>query len=116
MFLQSLVEVNFLARHGFGFYDQPRLAFLGETEDKIGDVGRLVAEHHLSAICEDVGFELGEVVIQVFERVLLELMRLIAKLLVVGQPVGCDHFGAMIDQAARGRIDRLLQPGIVQSL
>ena len=90
--------------------------FFGEIENEVGGFGARAAEHHVAAMRDDVRFELLEIIVEIFDGVLLDGVGFVAQRLVIGQSFGADHAGAMIDQAASRGIDGKLQPRIVERL
>src|SRR5579863_5497514 len=64
----------------------------------------------------DVRLELLEVVVEIFDGVLLDGVGFVAKSLIVRQSFRAHYACAMIDQAAGSCIDCQLQPGIVDGL
>ena len=116
MFLQALVEVDFLSRHGFRFDDQMRATLLGEPEYEVGHFLAVRAVHHLSTVRDNVLFKQLQIMIQMFDGVLLELIRLSSKFLIIGQQICANRTGTVRHQPIGGRVDGELKPRVAKGL
>ena len=116
MLFQALVEMDLLAGHGFRFHQHMHAALLREIENEVGGFLAGAAVDDVAAVRDHVRFQLLEIVIEILDGVLLDGVGFVAEILVIGQSLGADDVGAMIDQAAGSGVDGKLQTGIVEGL
>jgi hypothetical protein len=112
IFFEMLVQMNLFRGHRFGLHHQLHAALAGEIGDELARLGAGVGPDHFAAAGDHVALEFLEINIQMIERVLLEVVSVLAQILVVRQSVRNHGLAAIFGEAAGGGVNRELELGI----
>ena len=99
-FFQRMVEVDLLADHRLSFGHRVGIALHAQTGDDLAGLSAVFGPVHMPALVLDLLFELGEIVSQVVQHVVLDRLGVAAHPLPLGYTA--DNCPAFTDEAVLG--------------
>ena len=110
---QMLVEMDFFGGHRLRFHDQLDAAIVRQIADEVARFRAVVRPDHFAAARDDVALQFLQIVVQMIQRVLLDIVRVLAQ--DPDNPAGLRPTTVLRRSSARragGRINGELELGI----